>query len=364
MKLFSSTPLVGLMVIGLPLMVSIGCKKSDSAPPPTAPAVSTTALTNVTTSGATTGGTILTNGNATITQSGIVWSKTNAMPTLTDSVIASTATNGSFTTNLTGLDFNRTYYIRAFATNSLGTGYGAVVTLNTTNDTSKVRFTYNGKEVIYGIIISPVTGKKWLDRDLGASQVATAYNDYKAYGDFFQWGRPADGHQLMNWTSSTSGTAVNGTTTVLATVDTPGHSNLIIPPNAAPWALDWRSDNNSNRWVTKPQGPCPTGWHVPKLTEWKSEIPTTAGGTASSGGIANYNDAFSKLKLTTAALRISYEGGSYGSIGSYGAYWSSTDIYYSSYAISYAYYVVFSSGVVNLVNDGKSIAMPVRCMHD
>src|SRR5688572_20911740 len=146
MKLLFSPLLLRLTFIGLPLMIAISCKKDDDAPPPTVPAVTTTPLTNITTSSATTGGTILTNGNAAITQSGIVWSKINATPTLTDSVIAGTTSSGSFTINLTGLDFNRTYYIRAFATNSIGTAYGDVVTLNTTNDTSKVRFTYNGKE--------------------------------------------------------------------------------------------------------------------------------------------------------------------------------------------------------------------------
>ena len=162
------------------------------------------------------------------------------MPALTDSVIAGTTCSGSFTTNLTRLDFNTVYYIRAFATNSVGTGYGDVVKLNTTNDTSKVRFTYNGKEVIYGIIISPVTGKKWLDRNLGALQAATAYNDYKAYGDLFQWGRPADGHQLITWSSSTAGTAVNGTTTTLANSDNPGHSNFT---KGDPFGTsDWRSE--------------------------------------------------------------------------------------------------------------------------
>jgi hypothetical protein len=155
MKLLSSIHFIRLIYIGLPLLIALSCKKSDSAPPPTAPAVTTTALTNITTSSATTGGTILTDGNSAITQSGIVWSKTNATPTLTDSVIAGTTSKGSFTTNLTSLDFNTVYYIRAFATNSVGTGYGDVVKLNTVNDTSKVRFTYNGKEVIHGIIISP-----------------------------------------------------------------------------------------------------------------------------------------------------------------------------------------------------------------
>ena len=360
MKLFSSPLLIRLTFIGLPLLIAIGCKKNDSAPPPTSPAVTTTPLTNITTSSATTGGTILTDGNAAITQSGIVWSKTNATPTLTDSVIAGTTAKGSFTTNLTGLDFNTVYYIRAFATNSVGTGYGDVVKLNTTNDTSKVRFTYNGKEVVYGIVISPTTGKKWLDRNLGASQVATAIDDYKGYGDLFQWGRPADGHQLINWTSSTDGTAVNGTTTVVATSDTPGHSNFIIPPYVAPW--DWRSDNNSNRWATNPQGPCPAGWHVPTVDEWAAEVSNTnGGGTATSGGITAGQTAYSLLKLTVAGGRT-VDGADvrFFQAGTSGVYWSSS--YQITNGNTYAKALELGQGAVPGSPQFNSTAMCVRCL--
>lgn len=361
MKLLFSPLLIRLTFIGLPLMIAVSCKKSDSAPPPTAPAVTTTALTNITTSSATTGGTILTNGNAAITQSGIVWSKTNATPTLTDSVIAGTTASGSFTTNLTGLDFNRTYYIRAFATNSVGTAYGDVVTLNTTNDTTKVRFTYNGKEVVYGVIISSASGKKWLDRNLGATRVATAFDDYQAYGDLFQWGRPADGHQLINWTAANAGTSVNGTTTVLATSDIPGHSNFIIPPYADP--LDWRSDNNRNRWATTTQGPCPAGWHVPTIAEWLAEVPKTSGGTANSGGITDSKTGYSQLKLTVAGYRRVDGSGAvvFKQVGNSGWYLSASDIViYSNF--TYVKDLEIGPDYVQHSEVPKSASLCVRCL--
>lgn len=85
-----------------------------------------------------------------------------------------------------------------------------------------ITFAYNGATVTYGVITSAVTGKKkWMDRNLGASRVATASNDRMAYGHLFQWGRPADGHQLVNYTSSTNGAGVNGKTKTLATSDVP-----------------------------------------------------------------------------------------------------------------------------------------------
>ncbi|MCH2225865.1 MAG: hypothetical protein MK066_13935, partial [Crocinitomicaceae bacterium] len=47
-------------------------------------------------------------------------------------------------------------------------------------------------------VTNPITGKTWMDRNLGASQVATSVTDTNAYGDLFQWGRGAEGHQCRN----------------------------------------------------------------------------------------------------------------------------------------------------------------------
>ena len=48
----------------------------------------------------------------------------------------------------------------------------------------------------YGFVYNTTTQKIWLDRNLGATQVATSFNDAASYGDLYQWGRSADGHQL------------------------------------------------------------------------------------------------------------------------------------------------------------------------
>jgi len=58
-----------------------------------------------------------------------------------------------------------------------------------------VTFSFRGKE--YGTVTSPYTGRVWLDRNLGAKQVCTAMNDFKCIGDFYQWGRGADGHEKV-----------------------------------------------------------------------------------------------------------------------------------------------------------------------
>jgi uncharacterized protein (TIGR02145 family) len=366
-KFSFSRLLVAGSFVSLVTMIVAGCDKNDKqAPPPTIPVVTTAALTNITTDGATGGGSIVSDGGAAVTASGLVWSKTNATPTIEDSVVSGTTSSGTFTNEITGLDFNTSYYVRAFATNSVGTGYGSVVTLSTVNDTNKVRFTYNGVEVVYGIIVSPTSGQKWLDRNLGAKQAATAYDDYLAFGDLFQWGRPADGHQLINWTSTTAGvtgTPVNGITSTLATSDVPGHSDFIDA--TASETSDWRSDGNGNRWATTPQGPCPEGWHVPTEDDWKAEIIKTQGGTAASGGITNRQTAYSLLKLTVAGNR-DFNGSQFFFVGAAGYYWSSTD--YTSLGYEIVSDLEFGTdsqgGFAGTSVTRKGYGFSVRCIKD
>jgi hypothetical protein len=81
-------------------------------------------------------------------------------------------------------------------------------------------------DFIYLPITSTPTGKTWLNNNLGANyanindatnfdpaQQATASNDFNAYGSLFQWGRVADGHEIVDWTSSTSGNFTTATGT-------------------------------------------------------------------------------------------------------------------------------------------------------
>lgn len=317
------------------------CKKDK--PPPTAPTVTTSALTNITTTSATAGGTITGNGGADITASGIVLSRKNTTPTLSDTVMSATATTGSFTVALTNLEFGTAYYIRAFATNSVGTSYGDPVTLNTANDTSKVRFDYMGKTVTYGIIVSSVTKKKWLDRNLGASGVATSLTDTAGYGHYFQWGRLSDGHQLKS----------SGTTTTPSSSDVPGHSNFIYG-NFATTGLgfgDWRIPQNNNLWQGSSgvNNPCPTGWHIPTKGEWDAET-----------GIKDPSTAFSQLKLPLAGYRSGYDA----TISAYdtqGQYWSSSS---DDLGFGGSYLMSVFSGNTGTSLYARSHGLSIRCIKD
>ena len=191
----------------------------------------------------------------------------------------------------------------------------------------------------------------WMDRNLGARRVATALNDVFSYGNHYQWGRPADGHEISVWNGATptSGRGFADATALeaLATSDAPGNANFILT-NVTPF--DWRSDNNNNRWATANQGPCPVGYHVPTDAQWA---------TADTFGAWNNNtDTFnSALKLPSAGHRDRIIGLLLGQ-GTFGYYWSSTVSGTNARNLS------FNSSAAKTNNSNRAHGLPVRCLKD
>ena len=100
----------------------------------TLPQLTTTPVSEVSTNSAKSGGNITPGGNLTIINYGLVWSTSPApkRESANSTSVAGGLSAGSFTSSLTGLAPNTTYYIRAFAANSGGTGYGNEVSFKTT----------------------------------------------------------------------------------------------------------------------------------------------------------------------------------------------------------------------------------------
>lgn len=93
--------------------------------------ITTDAVTSIIGSTAVSGGTISSDGGASVTVRGVVWN-TSSNPTISLSTKTSNGTGiGSFTSNLTGLLPATTYYVRAYATNTAGTVYGNEVSFTT-----------------------------------------------------------------------------------------------------------------------------------------------------------------------------------------------------------------------------------------
>ncbi len=179
-------------------------------------------------------------------------------------------------------------------------------------------------------VVSPTT-RIWMDRNLGASRVATSIGDALSYGDYYQWGRGADGHEKITSTTSGVKLAANYNSSQFIT-----NANLFE---------NWLAVDNFNLWqgLNGANNPCPQGFRIPTKQEWLDEIATwTNNGSASPTAIGGFN---SVLKLPIAGKRF-FRDALLTYPGVEGNYWSSTrdsysNIYFLQSRINYA--VVISS---------------------
>jgi hypothetical protein len=161
-------------------------------------------------------------------------------------------------------------------------------------------------------VTNPTTGKVWMDRNLGAEQVATSTDDAKAFGDLYQWGRRADGHQCRNSLEQTT----------RSTTNQPGHSKFITVTRASTTTNDWlRNPQNDALWlgIGGINNPCPEGFRLPTDTEVRAERLTWS----SQSHIGAFN---SVLKLPLAGYRdINGDVVSIAQGSEYGFIWTSSD---------------------------------------
>jgi uncharacterized protein (TIGR02145 family) len=188
-------------------------------------------------------------------------------------------------------------------------------------------------------VLNPATGKTWMDRNLGASQVATSSTNAASFGDIYQWGRCSDGHEKR--TSST--------TTTLSLTNTPANNNFIIAPTTP---FDWRSPQNNNLWqgVNGINNPCPTGYRIPTESELNSERLTWTSNNAL-GGFG------SPLKLTMGGFRF-YNTGVIDYMNINGYYWSST------VAGTEAKALAFLDTFAYMSTDDRAYGFSIRCIKD
>ena len=112
--------------------LTLSCSSNDDSDNSneTLPTLTTAVITSIETTTAISGGIISSDGASNVTSRGICWS-TNTNPTTADSKTSDGTGTGNFVSNLTGLLPNTTYYVRAYATNSVGTAYGNQVSFST-----------------------------------------------------------------------------------------------------------------------------------------------------------------------------------------------------------------------------------------
>ncbi|GHT39244.1 hypothetical protein FACS189437_02050 [Bacteroidia bacterium] len=185
-------------------------------------------------------------------------------------------------------------------------------------------------------------------------------------GWLFQWGRTADGHQ---WRSSAT-VAGPDTTTTYTGAASAKRAGQFITNNNGYTAWDWHWPQYDFFWRNWNDGrfPCAAGWRVPASDEWGSLF--VDGGTYGSPGIATANT----WTWTTSGYQIKPDGtttslflpaagyrncsiGAFSSVGSRGAYWSSTT------ASSGAFYLHFvSSRVSPEISYHRAYGFAVRCV--
>ena len=187
-------------------------------------------------------------------------------------------------------------------------------------------------------VTNPTTGKTWMDRNLGASRVATSSTDSESYGDSYQWGRLKDGHECRN----------SPTTTTLSTTDVPWHGNFITTSNSP---FDWRTTQNDLLWqgVNGINNPCPSGYRLPTSAELNNER-LSWGSQNGAGALA------SPLKLPMTGSRLI--NGSLFDVGLDGAYWSST------VSGANASYLAFNSGSAGIYSPQRARGNNIRCIKD
>lgn len=185
-------------------------------------------------------------------------------------------------------------------------------------------------------------GATWLDRNVGAVQLATSSTDPKAYGDLYQWGRNSDGHQIRTSTVSV----------VRVTSGNEGSNYIAVTTG------DWLIQSDETRWNGSSKGlhdPCPTGYRVPTIAEWDTEIASWSS-LNSAGAFA------SPLKLPLAGYRPSYGLGTATTGGNVGYYCSSTSSgFYKDYT---PYLFVDATNAATQQTIPKAYGCSVRCIKE
>lgn len=188
-----------------------------------------------------------------------------------------------------------------------------------------------------------------MDRNLGASRVATSLTDTEAYGDCYQWGRLTDGHEKR--TSPTTHTYSNSVV--------PGHGNFILldyETTRYDW-LDLVQNNYLWQGVDGINNPCPVGFRLPTAAEWNEERLSWSSN--------DYNGALaSPLKLIPTGHRSPWSGDILDP--GTGFYWSSGTMLieypYESYWASQT--LTFRHNSSGMSSTYRADGLSVRCIKD
>lgn len=327
---------LSLLVIGLFLVFALGCIKEE------VPTVSTTEITNVTMSSAISGGFIEDDGGVGIIDCGVCWS-TNDNPTIADNKTIDTLGAFGFESSIKGLEPNKTYYVRAYATNSVGTGYGNVISFKTSGFST---FTDPRDGNVYKTIqignqIWMAENLKYLPSVVGYETGSVTYPYYYVYG--YNGTNISDAKATENY--ATYGVLYN-------------------------WSAVMGGAMNSNNNPSGVRGVCPEGWHVPSEAEW-TELTDFLGGEVVAGGKLKETGtehwktpnkgATNETGFTALAggMRSNY-GDYFFDLGKHGCWWTTTKGTDADDAK--CVFMFYDYGNINVQASSKTLGGAVRCV--
>jgi uncharacterized protein (TIGR02145 family) len=228
------------------LIANISCKKETQNVMPAdtlnvIPTVTTPAITYITVNSASSGGIVTADGGSEVISRGVCWNNA-ANPTTADSKTIDGTGTGSFSSNITGLTANTTYYVRAYAINSAGTGYGNQTIFKTRIIVTPLIFNAN---LTYGTV-SDIDNNVYKTIQIG-TQVWIAEN--------------------LKTTRFNDGSAIPlvSEDTAWSNLSSPGYcwpDNQIVNKDTYGALYNWYTVNTTKL--------CPTGWHVPTLAQWNT----------------------------------------------------------------------------------------------
>jgi len=332
-----------ITVIFVFLLLIISCKK-DTENTLTIPILTTKNIVSVTAESAITGGTVINDGGSLITQRGVCWNTSPNATINNNKAFDGSTGSGNFTTNISGLSGNTTYYIRAYATNSIGTGYGNEISFTTlipcgTPVTDADGNTYSSVKI---------GNQCWMAENLKTLPAVTGA----------EVGSQTTPYYYVN---GYSGTNVN---------EARATANFATYGVLYNWAAVMGGEPSSEANPSGVKGICPEGWHVPSNDEW-TELLNFLGGETVAGGklketgtthwFSTHPEATNESGFTALPGESRLDHGIFNAPGFYGYWWSATDVS-AVQDLAYSLNIGCHGATVYRYDVDKSNGFSVRCV--
>ena len=310
------------------LLVFTACDSKEKTNLP--PVLTTTNASEITESTAKSGGSITSDGGASITARGVCWS-TSTNPTIADGKTSDGTGTGFFTSSITGLTSGTTYNVRAYATNSTGTGYGNAIIFSTPGPVTDI----DGN--IYQTV--NIGTQTWMAGNLKTTKYRTG-ESISNVTDSTAWSKATFGA----WCDYNNDTA-NGTI----------YGKL----------YNWAAVNDSRN-IT------PVGWHIATHAEWTTLITYLGGESVAAAKLKEAGTTHWKSPNTGTTNTSGFSAlpggardpnGGFGSLGDKAYWWSSTENS-SSTGTVWFWYMSYDNTTAHKDYDSKLYGRSVRCVKD